>query len=120
LDKQDGMAQLQLEAAISIALLLTLIASAIVVVNSLAITAKRNSSMLLAEATAQKCAVAANLLYSNGGGTLKARAQCRAPQEGGRAISSGAKTAFSIAEKTTTRQAGEKTLLEVTVNEHYR
>lgn len=113
--------QVGFEAIICIALLFALIAAALGTVNSLKSASEKNEEMILAEARAQKCSVMANILYSNSGGKIVVKENCYAEKEHEiKSVLNGReKSAFTIAEKVSSVQAGEKTVLEVAVNEHY-
>jgi hypothetical protein len=114
--------QLQLEAVICIALIFALVSFALAAVNSLKSAAGKNNEMLLAEAKAQKCSMAANLLFSNGAGRIEMQETCYGSSEHEvKSVFSGReKSAFSVAGKVSSVQTGEKTVLEVKVDEHYR
>ncbi len=118
----DREGQLHLEAIICIALLFALIAIAVGVVNSLKDTTEENNEMLLAEAKAQKCSVAADVLFSNSGGKIEVKENCYAGEEHEvKSVFNGyEKKAFSIAEEVSSTQVGGRTVLEVKVDEHYR
>ena len=118
----DSAGQMQLEAIICIAALFGVVASALSAVNMMAEASEHNAGMLLAEAGVQKCSVAADILYANGGGGITLNENCYGNNEHEvkSAFKDWEKSAFSVAKEITTVQTGNRTLLEVKVDDHYR
>jgi len=115
-------AQLQLEALVCIALVFGLIAFALHAANSMHAIAMEGNELLLAEAMAQKCGLAADVLFSNGGGKLELSESCYGGKEHEvKGVFNGReKTAFSVAKNIVSTQAGSTTVMEVEVENHYR
>jgi len=115
-------AQLQLEAAVCIAVFFSLIALSIAAVNVLRDESLKEEEMLIAEAKAVKCSCIADSLFSNSGGKIRIEEQCYSEGEHEiTAVFKGEKKkAFSVAEKVNSNQVAGRTTLEVGVDEHYR
>lgn len=113
--------QIHFEALICTAMLFVLIAMAISTVNSLKIAGEKANEMLIAEAKAQKCSFLVDALFSNSGGILSIKENCYAGNvhEVKCSFNGRDKTAFSVAPRIISNQAGNTTVLEVAVDAHY-
>ena len=114
--------QLQLEALICIAVFFTLLAIALAGTNLIKEKQVKAGNLLIAEAKAQKCALIADMLFSNGGGSIKTSEKCFAGKEHEvRAIFKGEeKAALSLAKKISSSQEKNSTVMVVEIEEHYR
>ena len=103
-------------------MLIGIVAAAISGIGHLKGIAESSSKMLEAEWKAQKCGIAADLLFANGGGKLQIMENCYGGSKHEvRAVVQGIeKSAFSVAEKVSSSQAGGATMLEVEIDAHYR
>ena len=106
--------QLQLEAMICLVVLLSIIGVAIFALNGFGDSLEKGNKLLVAEAKAQKCSVAANILFANGGGKIETEENCYSKGEHsiGSLFEGEEKTAFSIAKKVSSNSLLGKTILE--------
>ena len=112
-----------MEALICFAAFLAIISLCIGIISQHKMQMEAAADAVVAEAQAQHCAVAVNALFSNGVKTISSTAENCYPYEEGE-IASGnqgeQKRASTIAHEIKLLQIGNKQLLEVTGNEHYR
>ncbi|MDP6670760.1 MAG: hypothetical protein QGI60_03005 [archaeon] len=113
---------MQLEVIICLALLFAIITVSLVAIGSLKVNSEKNGEILLAEAKAQKCAIVANSLFSNGAKKVALSENCYAVGIGkiASSVNESEREAFSIAKGLGSAQLGNKTVLEVKINEHYK
>lgn len=114
--------QVQLEAAICLALLFSVITISLAAIGSLKVGSENSGEILLAKANAQKCAVAANSLFSNSAKKVALNEKCYAVGNGkiASSVNENKRTAFSIAKGLGSVQLGNRTVLEVKSNDHYK
>ena len=114
--------QMQLELIMCLAMLFAIITISLAVVGSLKISSEKSGEILLAEAKAQKCAIAANSLFSNGAKKVALNENCYATGGGkiASSVNGNEREAFSIAKGLGSTRLGNKTVLEVKINEHYK
>ena len=114
--------QMQLEIIMCLAMLFAIITISLAAIGSLKVGSDKSGEILLAEAKAQKCAVAANSLFSNGAKKVALNENCYAIGNGeiANSVNGNEREAFSIAKGLGSAQVGNRTVLEVKVNEHYK
>jgi len=113
--------QLQLEAIICLAAFIAILGLFLAALNQAGTHAGNALNALEAKAQAELCCLAADTIYASGVSETSEEMKCTA--QGNRAESETGgkeKSCESIAPEIRLVQEGEKSVLEVTLNEHYR
>ena len=111
-----------MEALICLAFFFALTATALGTANKIGQSGQEGNELLELEAKSQKCALTADILFSNGGGHTEISEKCFAGKahEVKSSLKGKEKSAFTIAEKINSKQEGGRTVMEVEVGGHYR
>ncbi|MFA4855639.1 MAG: hypothetical protein WC634_03580 [archaeon] len=113
--------QLQLEAIICLAAFLAILGLFLAALNEAGTQANEALNALEAKAQAELCCLAADISYASGVSEISEEVQCTAQGSKVESETGGKKKSCeSIAPEIRLVQEGEKSVLEVALNEHYR
>ena len=114
----ENKAQLQLEAAICFAVFLAVLGLFLAAINQ---AGEKANNSLNAKAEAELCCIAANAIYASGVSELLAEMHCTSKANAVKSkIGGKIKGCESIAKEIRLVQKGKTSVLEVTINEHYK
>ena len=118
---QNNTGQLQLEAAICFAVFLTVMGLFLSTIGTIGEHSINSVNSLNAKAEAELCCVMADTIYTSGISEFFTEINCTSKQNNVESeISGKTKGCESIAKEIRLVQKGEKSSLEVSINEHYR
>lgn len=113
--------QLQLEATICLAASIAITGLFLSALNETGANAGEALNALDAKSQAELCCLAADISYASGVSEIVEEMKCTAQEDGAESETGGkAKSCESIAPEMRLIQEGEKSMLEVALNDHYR
>ncbi len=117
----NNTGQLQLEAAICFAVFLTVLGLFLSAIGTAGEHSMNSVNSLNAKAEAELCCIMADTIYASGISEYLTEINCTSKGNlAEREISGKIKGCESIAKEIRLVQKGEKSVLEITINEHYR